>query len=325
MNIVLFYNGYVPAIKYGGTERVVFYLAQELKKLGHSVTLLVKGTLKKTSLKTIHYNENMPFNAQIPHNTDIIHLHSLLEEEKINTPYVITMHGNTNNQNILDQNTIFVSSDHAKRHGSSAFVLNGLNWDDYSKVDIKKNRSAYHFLGNASWKVKNVTAAINIAKKANEHINILGGVRFNFNMGIRFTFSQKASFYGMIGGVRKDSLLNISKGLIFPVLWHEPFGLAIIESLYFGAPVFGTPYGSLPELVNPKVGFLATNQQSLIEAVQSNDFSHQLCHEYASDLFNSKIMAKNYLIKYEQVLNHHSLNKTAPFLQEFPTSKYLKF
>ncbi|MEF9931013.1 MAG: glycosyltransferase, partial [Bacteroidales bacterium] len=53
----------------------------------------------------------------------------------------------------------------------------------------------------------------------------------------------------MIGGEQKLNILKESKGLIFPVIWNEPFGLAITESLYCGAPVFGTPYGSLPELI----------------------------------------------------------------------------
>jgi len=324
MNIVLFYNGYVPAIKYGGTERVVFYLAQELEKLGHTVTLLVKGTLKETVLKTIIYNESIPIKDQLPSNTDVVHLHSLIEEQ-LDFPYVMTLHGNTSNQNALDKNVIFVSKNHAQRYGSSSFVLNGLNWDDYSVVNINERRRYYHFLGNAAWKVKNVTAAIELAKKSNEKIKILGGVRFNFNMGIRFTFTHKASFYGMVGGDQKDALLNASKGLIFPVLWHEPFGLAIIESLYFGAPVFGTPYGALPELVTPEVGYLSDDKSVLVEAIESNHFDRKLCHEYARDLFNSKRMAEQYLLKYETVLNHNSLNKTAPFLQTLPTSKYLKF
>ena len=56
--------------------------------------------------------------------------------------------------------------------------------------------------------------------------------------------------------------------MIFPVRWHEPFGLAIVESLYFGCPVFGTPYGSLPEIVAPDVGVLSARASDLAEAVR---------------------------------------------------------
>ena len=59
----------------------------------------------------------------------------------------------------------------------------------------------------------------------------------------------------MVDASKKKVIIEQSKGLIFPVTWHEPFGLAITESFYFGAPVGGTPYGALPELVSPEVGF----------------------------------------------------------------------
>lgn len=108
-------------------------------------------------------------------------------------------------------------------------------------------------------------------------------------------------------------LLNGSKGLIFPVLWDEPFGIAITESLYFGAPVFGTPYGSLPELVNEEVGFLTNNQQELISHLtDSYHYVPKVCHEYAADNFNSRLMAIRYLEKYETVLNGGTLNKECP-------------
>ena len=58
--------------------------------------------------------------------------------------------------------------------------------------------------------------------------------------------------------------------LLFPVKWHEPFGLALIESLYFGNPVFGTPFGF-------------------------ERFDRRRCHEYACDRFSSTVMAKNYV------------------------------
>lgn len=324
MNIVLFKNSYVPALKYGGTERVVYYLALELQKLGHNVTLLVKGLTQKSEVKSIIYDESLPITQQLPKGTEIVHLHEGISEE-LPCPYVITMHGNLKHQKPLNRNTIFVSKNHAERFGSTSYVLNGLDWNDYSAVDWHAKRDAYHFLGKAAWKIKNVKGAIDIAVAAKERINILGGFRFNFKMGIRFTLTPKASFHGMVGGVEKDQLLNRSKGLIFPILWNEPFGLAITESLYFGAPVFATPYGSLKELVDPQVGFLSANKQELIEAVESNTFDPKTCHEYANDLFNSKVMALEYLKKYEQVLNGHALNEQKPFLQEIQSVKYLPF
>ncbi len=124
----------------------------------------------------------------------------------------------------------------------------------------------------------------------------MGGYRFNVKMGMRFTTTKYASFYGMVGAEKKNEILTRSKGLIFPVFWHEPFGLAIIESLYFGCPVIGTKYGALPELINREFGFLSNSQNELTEAFRNLDnFSRNFCHEYALNKFNSKIMAENYL------------------------------
>ncbi len=95
--------------------------------------------------------------------------------------------------------------------------------------------------------------------------------------------------------------------------WDEPFGLAITESLYCGAPVFGTPYGSLPELVTPEVGFLTADSAEMTEhLLHGYHYTPQTCHEYAADLFNSQVMAKAYLQKYEQAANGHPLNEHLP-------------
>jgi glycosyltransferase involved in cell wall biosynthesis len=118
--------------------------------------------------------------------------------------------------------------------------------------------------------------------------------------------------------------LNSSKGLIFPVLWHEPFGLAITESLFYGCPIFATPYGSLPELVNPEIGFLSNNSADLAEAIlQSDQYNSLTCHAIARDLFDSKTMAKKYLSMYEKVLNGEQLNQENPQILEQNTPKFL--
>ena len=152
---------------------------------------------------------------------------------------------------------------------------------------------------------------------------MLGGVRFNFNMGMRFTFSPRIKFCGMVGGEQKDRLLNGSKGLIFPVRWHEPFGLAIIESLFYGCPVFGTPYGSLPEIVNNDVGFLSYKKDEVLNAMLYNKYDARHCNDYAVEEFNSKKMALAYLAKYEKILAGEKLNKSAPVLKHIQETKFL--
>lgn len=207
---------------------------------------------------------------------------------------------------------VFVSKNHAARYGSQSFVYNGLDWDDYGAVNLSAPRSYFHFLGKAAWRVKNVVGAIAVVKALPaERLMVLGGHRCNLKMGFRLTLSPKISFKGMVGGQKKIQLLQGSKGLIFPVKWDEPFGLAITESLYMGAPVFGTPYGALAELVTPEVGFLTNKASEMVEHLK-NDYAYspRVCHEYARDCFNAKVMAVGYLKKYEQILNGEVLNPT---------------
>lgn len=302
MNVLIVQNSVFPALLYGGTERVLWYLAHELHKMGHQVSLLCKSGSECPFANCIIYNPQKHINEQIPDDIDIIHFNTSELGYTGDKPYVVTIHGNYNA--VIPKNAIFVSHNHAERHGSQNFVYNGLDWDDYGELNESEPRAYYHFLGKAAWRVKNVRGAINIIKQLpGEKLYVLGGTRLNFKMGFRFTISPKVRFKGMVGGNKKSRLLQHSKGLIFPVKWDEPFGLAITESLYCGCPVFGTPYGSLPELVPSDVGFLAEDMNDIAEHIKNHyNYTHSRCHEYARDLFNSHIMAENYVRYYERVL-----------------------
>lgn len=326
MNILIVDSGIIPARKYGGTERVIWYLGKELSKMGHKVSYLVSKGSYCDFATVLFYDRNRNLSEQIPSSIDLVHLH-FMPSELIEKPYVVTIHGNCNDFREFDLNAVFVSQDHATRFGSNSFVYNGLDWDDYGNPDLLTKRNKFHFLGKAAWSVKNVAGAIDLIKATkNEKLMVLGGYRFNLKMGFRFTLSSRIQFYGMVGGDEKNSLLQKSKGLIFPVRWDEPFGLALIESLFFGCPVFGTPYGSLPEIVNPEVGFLSNKSHELVREIERVDrFSRSQCHNYALELFNSKIMAESYLEKYLKVLNGSKLNVCPPKLIEKQTDKLLQW
>lgn len=328
MKILIVNNGLIPVTLYGGTERVIWYLGKELVKLGHQVSYLVQKGSYCDFGKVYFIDEKKEIIDQIPPDIDIIHFNFVPEKiEALKKPYLITMHGNSNDTKKLDINTVFVSENHAQRYGATAYIYNGLDWNDYIKPDWSAKRTYFHFLGNAAWRLKNVKGAIEIVKSIkNEHLKVLGGVRFNLKMGLRLTFSPRIHFYGMVGGAEKDQLLNHSKGLIFPVRWNEPFGLAIIESLYFGCPVLGTPYGSLPELVGRDVGFLSNKKEDLVEVAKNiGQYSNIRCHEYARDCFNSYKMAVSYISMYEKILSGIALNTVAPALKVIQTEKFLNF
>lgn len=326
MHILIVHNKKIPVIAYGGIERAIWYLAKELVNMGHQVTFLAEKGSFCDFARVFHLNPNQSVTEQIPRDVDVIQFNFYLppsELEQLTIPYVVNIQGNLKDGVEFDVNTIFVSKNHAERHQAEAFVYNGMDWDDYQLPDLSKKENYLHFLAKAAWKVKNLKGSIKVATKIKgHHLKVLGGTRLNFNMGFRLTVNPRARFYGMVGGIEKFNLLNNSKALLFPVRWHEPFGIAITESMYYGCPVFGTTYGSLPELVHSEVGFLANSATALADAFTNFTFQPKLCHEYARDLFNSKVMADAYVLLYEKVLNGETLNKTIPqvFHQE---TKYL--
>lgn len=312
MHILLVNHSPIPVFAYGGTERVIWDLGRALVRAGHRVSYLVPEGSHCDFAEVIPLRKDVSWEAQVPAGVDITHF-QFNPKVPLNFPHVVTQHGNSSESVPLPRNTVFVSKNHAERHGSDAFVYNGLDWSSYGSVNWQIARTYFHFLGKAAWRVKNVQGAIDIASTANVPLEVLGGNRINLKRGFRLTLSRRVKFHGMVGGEKKIHLLNSSRGLIFPTLWHEPFGLAVIESLYFGAPVFATPYGALPEIVTPECGVLSSSRAKLADAVSHNQFDPHACHARAL-VFNSDTMASDYLSVYKRVLNGESLNPKSPVL-----------
>ena len=318
MHILLANKAPIPVFAYGGTERVVWDLGKMLVQMGHRVTYLVPAGSSCDFAHVMAIDPGKGWHEQIPADVDIAHFQfdpEFAADTQPDCPYVVTEHGNARAGWPLPRNTVFVSRDHAARYGSTSYVHNGLDWAAYGPVDWTQPRSHHHFLGKAAWRVKNVKGAIQVARRAGVELAVMGGTRLNLRRGFRFTLSRHVQFYGMVGGAQKTQLLNASNGLIFPVRWHEPFGLAVIESLYFGCPVFATPYGALPELVPADCGRLSVQADDLVEAVRTHSFDRQACHARAVDHFSAARMAQDYLQKYQQVLDGEFLNPVQPAIQ----------
>ncbi len=315
MKIVIVDRGKkIPASKYGGTERVIWGLGYELSRLGHQVSFIVPEGSTCTFAEIIIYNPKEDLKKLIPKNADFVHF-NFVPDFISAIPNLITMHGSPAKDYILPINTVFVSENHAKRHGAEAFVHNGLLWEEYKELDLSKNRTYFHFLGKASWKVKNVAGAAEITVKAKQKLKILGGNRWKLSMLKRnpyYLLHPNLDFLGMVDDQTKMKVMQESKGLIFPILWDEPFGLAIIESLYAGCLVFGTQRGSLPELISDEVGFLSDSTEELSQALTERKFNPEICHLYAKENFNSKKMTEKYLYYYNEILNGRDINAQIP-------------
>jgi len=313
MHILIINRSPIPVFAYGGTERVIWDLGRALVRAGHRVTYLVPPGSHCDFAPVLPLREDLSWEQQIPDGVDVVHF-QFNPGIAVNVPHLMTQHGNSQENIPLPLNTVFVSRNHAQRHGSAAFVYNGLDWASYGDVDWQQARHYFHFLGKAAWRVKNVQGAIDVTHDANVPLAVLGGDRLNLKRGFRYTWSRRVSFHGMVGGTEKFRLLNASRGLVFPVLWHEPFGLAVIESMYFGAPVFATPYGALPEIVTPECGVLSASRSTLADGVASGKFDPHACHARALT-FNADAMAADYLTVYRKVCSGETLHTTAPVLQ----------
>ncbi len=312
LSILLVYNGKIPSPKYGGTSRVVWYLGKELARMGHRITFLVGEGSSSDFARVIPFDPKRPLATQIPHEVDMVHSHIPIWEP-LPKPYMITLHGNSGQDREFDINTTFLSKNHASRYGSKVYVNNGLGLEEYGKPRFDIQRNYLHFLGKAAWKVKNLKGCIQIAGERGLPLHVLGGHRINLKMGVRITLDSNVRFEGRVGGEKKNRLINGSQALLFPVIWNEPMGLAVLESLYFGCPVFGTPYGALPEIVTSEFGFLSNKKSELVNALKRiDDYDRRKCHEYICDNFASNHMAQNFLPLYEKVLNGIPLNPIPP-------------
>ena len=307
-------SGIIPALNYGGIERVIWGLGKELHKLGHQVVYLVRPGSYCDFAEVLALNPDQDLNSQIPKDIDIAHFsHTPLYE--VSKPFIVTMHTNPPKKEVLNINTVFISENHAKRYGSSTFIYNGLDWSDYPKPILDKERKHLHFLGKADWKIKNVFGAVKIAVKSGHKLHILGGKRWtfrNFKRGLKYMLNKNIIFHGMVENNKKIEVAQHSKALIFPVLWHEPFGLAIIESLYAGCAVFATKNGSLPELIIPDVGFTGNNVEEIAKVIKEFKYNPKRCNEYAMKYFNSKVMTESYIKLYEKVIAGETINNEVP-------------
>ncbi len=312
--LIVDWSGPIPALKYGGTERVIWGLGKCLHELGHKVTFLVPEGFTGDFAESIPLDQNKDLNVQIPKDVDVVHF-NYPPNQHINKPYIITMHGNPKPDEYIDTNTVFISKNQAERHHSEVFVHNGLYWDDYGTPDLEKQRTYFHFLGKASRRVKNVFGAAKIVTKAKGKLLIMGGERWttrNLTRGFQYIFNPKIQFLGMLDDTEKMKVMEKSKALVFPVEWHEPFGLVIIESLYAGCAVFCSTNGSLPELLSPKVGLASNDSNELAEALRNFSYDPQRCHRYAKEHFNARKMTLEYINLYRKVIAGETLHTSNP-------------
>ncbi len=295
-----------PITAYGGTERVCYWLAKAQAELGHEVTVFCRpgSSLPFANVKEIPESLSH-LDPLLPKGTEIVQLYGT-PNYRIDNPYLVNIGGNGQAGERFSPNTVFVSQNHAARHGWTEFVHNGIDISEYP-LHTKKEEFAL-FLAKASWKVKNLKGALRIARAAALPLHVAGG---------RAPFWEHwrggVISHGMVGGEEKLSLLQRAAVLLFPVIWQEPFGLAVVEALACGTPVVATPRGALPEIIDAKSGVLADSFVGLVEAVsQAKKCKPEECRARVAEAFTHHHMAEKYFFYYKKILREGRLREGAP-------------
>lgn len=313
MRVSIVHSAKLPVTTYGGTERVIWWLAKGLSEAGVLVTLVCQKGSHCPFATVVESDFNGDWQKHLPA-ADINHFFSTPSLEP-STPYLVTIEGNGKPGERFLRNTVFVSGNHAQRHGAQAFVYNGIDPDDCEYSDEKEDY--LFFLAKASWRVKNVKGAIRVARRSARPLRILGGGRWWLKNW------RGVSWEGMVGGAEKSRLVARGAGLIFPVEWNEPFGVAVVEALMSGTPVLASRRGSLPELVNENVGAVCDSEEALIAAVERlPSIKPADCRDWAASKFHYRKMTEAYREKYETVLSGRWLNEKNPVGIE-PPEKHL--
>lgn len=328
----------VPPKKYGGTERVIDALTEELVKRGHDVTLFASGD-SKTSAKLISVvpqslreakvadpyglNEwtllNIGYAYKMQEKFDIIHDHtaptSILSAGLAHTPTVLTMHRPfTENNKVMYQtldnvNLVAISNAQAKMGKNlniQGMVYNGLEMNHYPFVEKPDKYLLY--IGRLDLE-KGVHIAIEVAQRTNMPLIIAGKLdsvwkEFYMEFVEPALEDKRIQWVGEVNEQERNELMSHAYATLHPVTWPEPFGLTMIETMACGSPLVALRQGSIPEVVqHGKTGFVVDTADEMVEAVKKLDqIDRSYCREYALKTFNASKMADAYEAIYEKIL-----------------------
>jgi glycosyltransferase involved in cell wall biosynthesis len=332
----------VPPKLYGGTERVVSYLTEELVKQGHEVTLFATGDsitgaqLVASCPRALRLEEVIdPLAHHVVHLEgvferaaafDFIHFHvdylHFPLSRRHSIPQVTTLHGRLDMPDLVPVYRKFsemplVSISDAQRQPLSwakwqATVYHGMPTELFSGCESPGHYLA--FLGRIAPE-KRVDRAIEIAKRAGIKLRIAAKVdavdREYMDQVIRPLLNDpNVEFIGEIGEEQKQEFLANAYALIFPIDWPEPFGLVLIEAMACGTPVIAYRRGSVPELVaDGLTGFIVEDIDEAISAVEKVEgFDRKRCREIFEKRFSVERMACDYLRVYRHLMKHWPTN-----------------
>ncbi|HEU0210422.1 MAG TPA: glycosyltransferase family 4 protein [Candidatus Udaeobacter sp.] len=327
----------VPPKCYGGTERVVSYLTEELVRQGHQVSLFASAdSVTKAHLVPVcgrslrmdkycvdpfaHHVLMLERVFQHAPDFDIVHFHTDYMHFPLSRRYpithVTTLHGRLDIPDLVPvfrefQEMPVISISNKQRESLAwanwqATVYHGVPAEMYR---LREKPGTYlAFLGRISPE-KRVDHAIEIAKRVEMPLKIAAKVdradKDYFEAVIApLLCDPLVEFVGEIGETEKDEFLGNAYALLFPVDWPEPFGLVMIEAMACGTPVIACPRGAVPEVIeHGQTGFLIEGLQDAVEAIRCvQQLSRKGCREVFEKRFTAARMAHHYVAVFQGLI-----------------------
>ncbi|QGM45994.1 glycosyltransferase family 4 protein [Methylocystis heyeri] len=338
----------VPPMLYGGTERIVSYLTEELINQGHEVTLFASGDSYTSAelvpccaraLRLSNVKDPLPYSLlqldlvfRRAHEFDVLHFHNDCLHFPLMRNFahksVTTLHGRLDLPDLAPlfkqfnkMPVVSISSDQRRPLAANwvATVYHGLPRNLYS-IKNQDEGDYLAFLGRIC-PDKGIVRAIEIARRTGQRLKIAAKVdkvdQCYFDETVSpLLAAPNVEFIGEIGENEKEAFLNGAKALIFPIEWPEPFGLVMIEAMACGTPVIAFPHGSVREVIDDGVsGFIVESVDEAAAAVAKVDnLDRRLVRKTFEHKFTSELMARNYIKVYERLLKrpNSSLGKAKP-------------
>jgi glycosyltransferase involved in cell wall biosynthesis len=328
----------VPPRNYGGTERVVSYLTEELVRQGHDVTLFASGD-SQTSARLVagcpralwqepacretlpHHVRLVEMVAREAHRFDLIHFH--LDYVHFPTvrwlpcPTVTTLHGRLDPsdhgplfESFADILLVSISNDQRRPIPWANWlstVYHGMPVDTHTFREGEGNYLA--FLGRVSPE-KGLEPAVEIARRCGIPLRVAAKIYpeeesyYENEIAPLLKKSPWVEFVGEVGGAAKDAFLGNALAVLFPINWAEPFGLVMIEAMACGTPVVAFRRGSTPEvMIDGLTGFLVDDVEGAVDAVKKVALlDRRVCRKSFVDRFGAARMARDYEDVYRRLI-----------------------